>query len=66
MSFLDRLLGDDHARAARHTGPSATEQAKAAARAHRSRSATKADRKGQAWEDAERHRERYGTRRRTW
>ena len=69
MSFLDRLFPDDHKTAEKYAGrESATsraqrrETAKSAKRraSHRNSGALRAARAGQAWEDNDRHRERYG------
>lgn len=53
MSFLDRLLGNDHERAAtRYAGrESASDSASRQRRQGHRRNATKADRQGQAWEE---------------
>ena len=69
MSFLDRLFPDDHKAAEKYAGrESATSRAqrraevKAARRrvSHRNGGALRAARAGQAWEDNDRYRERYG------
>lgn len=57
MGFLDKFFGNDHERAAKYDGPSASETAAAKRRAGHRRSIPKAAAKGQAWED--RDRERY-------
>lgn len=64
MGFLDRLLGNDHERAkTRYAGrESATESAaRARSAAHRNRGATRADRKGQAWDAKDRAQDKRGT-----
>lgn len=60
MGFLDRLFGNDHERAARYEGrESATASAARQRRAsHRRTGALQAARQGQAWEDADRQREK--------
>lgn len=60
MSWLDRVLGNDHERAARYDGPSASETAAAKRRAGHRRSIPKAAAKGQAWEDRDRAQDRKG------
>jgi hypothetical protein len=60
MSFLDRLLGNDHERAARYDGPSASESAAAKRRAGHRRSIPGAAAAGQAWEDRDRAQDRRG------
>jgi hypothetical protein len=59
MGLLDRLFGNDRERAAtQYAGrESASASAARKRRAQRSRSATRADRKGQAWEDTGRSKE---------
>lgn len=54
MGLFDRLLGNDHERAAKYSGPSASETAAAKRRAGHRRSVTKAAAKGQAWENRDR------------
>jgi hypothetical protein len=62
MSFLDRLLGNDHARAAdRPDRESATASAaRARRRSHRNSGATRAARQGQTWEDRDRAQDKRG------
>jgi hypothetical protein len=60
MSWLDRVFGNDHQRAARYDGPSASETAAAKRRTGHRRNATKAARAGQAWEDRDRAQDRKG------
>ncbi|NUS83687.1 MAG: hypothetical protein HOY75_13310 [Streptomyces sp.] len=60
MGLLDRLLGNDHERAARYSGPSASETAAAKRRAGHRRNVTQAARQGQAWEDRDRAQDRKG------
>lgn len=60
MGLLDRLLGNDHERAAHYDGPSASETAAAKRRAGHRRSVTQAARQGQAWEDRDRAQDRKG------
>lgn len=63
MSWLDRLFGNDHERAAtQYEGrESASESAGRKRReGHRRGGATKAARRGQAWEDRDRLDEHYG------
>ncbi|MFF4552740.1 hypothetical protein [Streptomyces sp. NPDC001422] len=58
MGFLDRVLGNDHERAAKYDAPSASESAAQSRRAgHRNGGARRAARAGQAWEDNDRDRE---------
>jgi hypothetical protein len=61
MGFLDRLLGNDHERAAQYDGRESASAASARKRreGHR-RNATRADRQGQAWEDRDRASDRKG------
>lgn len=63
MGFLDRLFGNDHQRAAtRYEGrESASASASRTRReGHRRSGARRAARQGQAWEDADRARDRKG------
>lgn len=60
MRFLDRLFGNDHERAAKYDGPSASETAAARRREGHRRNVTAAARAGQAWEDRDRQQERRG------
>lgn len=62
MSWLDRLLGNDHERAAqRPDRESATASAaRQRRRSHRNAGALRAARQGQAWEDADRAQDRRG------
>jgi len=60
MGILDRLLGNDHERAARYDGPSASETAAAKRREGHRRNVTRAARQGQAWEDRDRAQDRKG------
>jgi hypothetical protein len=60
VSFLDRLLGNDHERAkTQYKGRESASQSAARARrnSHRTRGAARAARNGQAWEAADRDRE---------
>jgi hypothetical protein len=63
MGFLDRILGNDHERAARYEGRESATQSAARARrdGHRNGGANRAARDGQAWEDADRGQDRRGT-----
>lgn len=56
MGFLDRVFGTDHERAAKYSGPSATETAAVKRRTGHRRSAATADRAGPAWEERDRAR----------
>ncbi|WP_319052665.1 hypothetical protein [Streptomyces europaeiscabiei] len=61
MSFWDRVFGDDHARAAQQ--PDRESASEAAARKRRQghhRNLTANARQGQAWEDADRQRDKRG------
>jgi hypothetical protein len=58
MGFLDRLLGNDHERAAARPGrESASDTAARKRRQNYRKNVTKTARAGQAWETAERERE---------
>ncbi|NUS78485.1 MAG: hypothetical protein HOV70_20115 [Streptomyces sp.] len=60
MGLFDRLLGNDHERAAKYDGPSASETAAAKRRAGHRRSVPKAAAEGQAWEARDRKQDRKG------
>ncbi|NED73355.1 hypothetical protein G3I51_13580 [Streptomyces sp. SID9944] len=61
MGFLDRLLGNDQQRATQYAGrESASDRAARQRRTGHRRSATKAARQGQAWEDQDRAQDRKG------
>lgn len=61
MGWLNRLLGDDHARAAQYQGrESASETSARKRRESHRRNLTTTARAGQAWEDADRQRDRRG------
>ncbi|MGW3135924.1 hypothetical protein [Streptomyces sp. NPDC001139] len=62
MGLLDRIFGNDHERAARYDGPSASETAAAKRRAGHRRNIARAAAQGEAWEDADRSRFRTGSR----
>jgi hypothetical protein len=58
MSFLDRILGNDHERAAaRPERESASDTAARKRRQSYRKNVTRTARQGQAWEDADRDRE---------
>ena len=68
MGLFDRLLGNDQERASKYQGRESASQAAARKRreGHR-RNLTTTARQGQAWEDADRARDRRGGwRRTTW
>lgn len=56
MGFLDKLFGNDHERAAKYDGPSASETAAARRREGHRRSIAKAERAARRWEAADRRR----------
>ncbi len=61
MGFWDRVLGNDHERAERYEGrESASEAAARKRREGHRRNLTTTARQGQAWEDADRQRDRRG------
>jgi hypothetical protein len=61
MGFLDRLLGNDHERAAaRPDRESASDTAARKRRQSYRKNVTKTARQGQAWEDADRQQDRKG------
>lgn len=61
MGWLDRVLGNDHERAARYDAPSASETAAAKRRTSYWKSGVaRAAREGQAWEDRDRQQDRKG------
>lgn len=68
MGILDRFFGNDHERAAtKYAGRESASDKNARRRreGHR-RNVTKAARKGQAWEDRDRERDRRGDRQTDW
>ena len=54
MGLFDRILGNDHERAAKYSGPSASETAAAKRRTGHRRSIPKAERAARKWEDRDR------------
>jgi hypothetical protein len=61
MGWLDRVLGDDRERAAKYEGrESATDKAARRRREGHRRSTGRTAAQGQAWEDADRQRDRRG------
>jgi hypothetical protein len=67
MSILSRLLGNDRDRATRYQGrESATDEAARKRREGHRRSISRTAAQGDAWEDADRARDRRGTRITRW